>query len=84
MHIKANIYRDDLPHRAVSVYVYLQSRANEENKCFPSIATIAADTKLSKSTVKRAINDLKKSGYVKIENRYRESGAKSSNLFTLK
>jgi len=84
MQTNTNIYQSDLPHRAVAVYVYLQSRANKEHQCFPSIATMAADTKLSKSTVKRAINDLKSNGYLKAEKRFRQNGAKSSNLFTLK
>ena len=29
------LYRMDLPHRAISVYIYLSDRANKENTCYP-------------------------------------------------
>lgn len=51
------IYNSDLPHRAVVVYMYLKDRADKEGKCFPAIGTIARELNLSKSTVKRAIQD---------------------------
>lgn len=44
------IWADDLPSRAVTVYMYLRSRADREGKCFPSVRTISRDTKLSMST----------------------------------
>ena len=50
----------------------------------PDIHTIARELKLSRSTVKRAIADLEKSGYLTKVGRWRESGGKSSNLFYLK
>lgn len=37
-----------------------------------------------KSTVKRAIEDLKRCGYISVERRYRKNGANSSLLFVLK
>ena len=77
------LYRMDLPHRAISVYIYLADRANKENICWPSIPTIAKDLKLSESTTRRAINDLRKLGLVKTEHRYRENGGNSSLLFIL-
>lgn len=43
------IWADDLPSRAVTVYMYLRSRADREGKCFPSVRTISRDTKLSGS-----------------------------------
>jgi DNA-binding GntR family transcriptional regulator len=36
---------------------------------------------LSRSTVKRAIADLKKAGFVRSEPRYRENGSQSSSLY---
>ena len=44
------LYRMELPHRAISVHMYLSDRANKENTCWPSIPTIAKDLKLSEST----------------------------------
>ena len=78
------LYRAELPHRAVAVYIYLADRTNENNECWPAISTIAADLKYSPSTVRRGIRDLKKAGLLEIEQRYRKEGGKSSLLFRLK
>lgn len=59
------LYRTELPHRAVAVYIYLADRTNENNECWPAIPTIATDLKLSTSTVRRGIRDLKKQGFLK-------------------
>jgi DNA-binding transcriptional MocR family regulator len=67
------IYEDDgLPNRAKLVYVYLYDRQDEEHKAWPGINRIASDLSLSRSTVKRAIADLVKAGYVRKEAAYRE------------
>ena len=55
-----HLYRQDLPHRAVAVYIYLADRANKDNTCWPAIPTIARDLKYSESTVRRAMKDLRK------------------------
>ena len=78
------LYRTELPHRAVAVYIYLADRTNENNECWPAIPTIAADFKYSPSTVRRGIRDLKKAGLIETEQRYRKKGGKSSLLFRLK
>lgn len=78
------LYRTELPHRAVAVYIYLADRTNENNECWPAIPTIASDLKLSPSTVRRGIRDLKKAGLLKTEQQYRKNGGKSSLLFRLK
>lgn len=82
-----SIYHSDLPSRAVNVYRYLKDRANKENQCFPAIGTIARDLHLSDSTVKRALNDLEKAGFIKRENRFRtynkKAYGKTSNLYTV-
>jgi predicted transcriptional regulator len=76
-----SIYSSDLPHRAVAVYMYLRDRADKDGKCYPAIGTIARELKLSRSTVKRAIADLELSGCLHKEQRWRENGGKSSNLY---
>lgn len=78
------LYRSELPHRAVSVYQYLHDRANKKGECWPAIPTIASELKLSESTVRRALRDLRGAGLITSEQRYRPSGAKSSLCFTLK
>lgn len=77
------LYRMDLPHRAVSVYIYLYDRANKDGECWPAIPTIAKELKLSQSTVRRALKDLRKEGLITTEQRYREKGGKSSLLYKM-
>ena len=78
------IYADrNLPHRAKTVYMYLRSMSASKGECWPGIKTIAADLHLSRSTVKRALNDLERHGYIQRTPRYRENCSRSSNLYTL-
>ena len=52
------LYRTELPHRAVAVYIYLADRTNENNECWPAIPTIAADLKYSPATAARFSADI--------------------------
>jgi DNA-binding MarR family transcriptional regulator len=79
-----SVYTSELPHRARAVYMYLHDRADKDGKCYPAIGTIARELKLSRSTVKRAITDLEQSGRLLKEQRWRENGGKSSNLYYIK
>lgn len=79
-----SVYTDRyLPGRAVAVYMYLSDRTNRSGTCWPGINTIAKDLNLSRSTVKRALNDLVQHGYLRKDFRYRENGGKTSNLYTI-
>ncbi len=78
-----NIYKDNIPSRAVSVYMYLFHRANSDGKCWPSEKRIAKDLSISHSTVKRAIKDLRNHGYISTEQRYRKTGGNSTLEFTI-
>lgn len=80
----SRIYTSDLPARAITVYMYLKDRAGLKGHCYPSIATMARELKLSRSTVQRAITDLSKAGFISREQRRRENGANSSTLYTLR
>ncbi|MGO5116625.1 helix-turn-helix domain-containing protein [Candidatus Avoscillospira sp. LCP25S3_F1] len=78
------IYADErLPHRARAVYMYLRDRCGRKENCWPGIRTIAADLHLSRSTVKRALNDLERHGYLRRDPRYRDNGGRTSNLYTV-
>lgn len=77
------LYRMDLPHRAISVYIYLADRANKDGICWPSIPTISKDLRLSESTTRRALHDLRKAGLIRMEQRYRENGGNSCLSFYL-
>ena len=77
------IYQADLDHRAKAVYMYLKDHADSEGKCWPGIRTIATELGISRSTVKRALNDLCKAEIISKEHRWRENGSLSSNLYRL-
>ena len=78
-----NIYRSSLSHRARAVYMYLKDHVDSEGRCRSGIRTIAAELGLSRSTVKRALEDLYRAGLVTSEPRWRENGSLSSNLYRL-
>lgn len=75
---------DELPHRARAVYMYLRDRAGCGQDCWPAVNTIAKDLSLSRSTVKRALHDLTRTGLVEKERRYRENGSHTSNRLIVK
>lgn len=75
------IYQSDLSHRARAVYMYLKDRSDRNGRCWPAIKTIAAELGLSRSTVKRALDDLCRAGFLVKESRWRENGSHSSNLY---
>ena len=77
------LYQSDLPSRAIAVYLYLRGRANKEGFCWPAIPTMARELKMSESTIRRALQDLVREGFLIIEERQRESGADSSNNYRL-
>lgn len=78
------LYREEIPSRAKTVYMYLKDRSNAEGECWPAIKTIARDTSMSVSTVKRALTDLQQCGLLQKECRYRENGSNSSNRYFIK
>lgn len=78
-----SIYGEELPHRAVTVYMYLKERANKDNQCYPAMSTIAEELNLSRRTVQRAVSDLIEAGYLMTEQRWRQKGGRSSLLYTV-
>lgn len=77
------VYQSDLSHRARAVYMYLKDRSDAEGQCWPAIKTIGAELGLSRSTVKRALDDLCKAGLLQKDPRWRENGSYTSNLYRL-
>ncbi len=78
-----DIYQSELNHRARAVYMYLKDRSGRKGQCWPGIKTIAAELGLSRSTVKRALDDLCRAGLIIKEDRWRENGSLTSNLYRL-
>ena len=56
----------ELSARAKTVCLYLHDRANGDGESWYAIGTIARDLTLSRSTVKRALNDLVRLGRVEM------------------
>jgi len=77
------VYQSNLSHRARTVYMYLKDRAGKDGACWPGIKTIARELKLSRSTVKRALDDLRREGLISKERRWRENGSLTSNRYRL-
>ena len=80
-----DVYGDhELTARAKMVCLYLHDRANGDGESWYAIGTIARDLTLSRSTVKRALNDLVRLGRGERRPRYRENGGRTSNLYRLR
>ncbi|KGM93984.1 transcriptional regulator [Clostridium novyi A str. 4552] len=78
------VYKSNLPSRAKQVMFYLINRVNAEGTCFPSVRTIASDCGVSERTIQRTMKVLIKEGFLIKEERYRDNGGQSSNLYKLK
>ena len=81
--ILEKVYKSNLPSRAKQIMFYLINRANAEGTCFPSVRTIASDCGISERTIQRTMKVLLEEGFVIKENRYRDNGGQSSNLYKL-
>ena len=78
------VYGDqELSPRAKMVCLYLHDRANKDGESWYAIDSIARDLHLSRSTVKRAIQDLLRLGWIEKWPRYRENGGCTSNLYRI-
>ena len=78
------ISRSERNHRARAVYMYLKDHADKQGTCWPGIKTISRDLGLSRSTVKRALDDLCGAGLVVKESRWRENGSLTSTLYRIR
>lgn len=77
------LFKRNLSHRAVSIYLYLANMADKNNECWPAIPTIAKELKISQSTVRRGLQDLRDAGLVETVQQYRENGGHSSLRYKL-
>ncbi len=77
------VYRSELPYRARVVYMCLKDYADKDGICWPGIKTISRELRLSRSTIKRALDDLCRAKLIAKTPRRRENGSLSSNLYRL-
>ncbi len=76
---KELIENEDLDKYSLYLYAVLSVYMDKDTRqCFPSLDTLAKDTKASKTTVTKRLNNLKDKGYITILNRGRKG-----NLYTL-
>ncbi len=62
----------------------LANHADHANHaCWPSIATLARETSLSKRAVQRQIKALAEAGWIRIERQFRDDGSQTSNRYVL-
>ena len=69
------------PQRAL--LMALSDRANDSGECWPSIATLAKESGLSRTTVKVSLRSLKDAGWIDWKQRRDESGDLTSNRYIL-
>lgn len=65
------------------VLICLANYADEDGKCWPSQATIAAETELSERSVREWLQKLEEAGFVSREPRRRDDGYRASDLIRL-
>ena len=83
MIVPEKIYKLKLTSTEINVYQYLCSRANKQGECFPSQTTIAKAVNMHRSTVNQAIRRLQDKNLLIIEQRRRDNGGTSSNLYRI-
>ena len=58
--------------------------AETDGTCWPNVCRIAADLKLFRRTVQRALADLERHGFLERTHRRRPNGSLTSNFYRLK
>ena len=75
------LYKIGVSSEGKLVYFYLDDRKNAENVAWPALNTIARELSMSRSSVRRAIQELEKIGLVRKEAPYRLNGRATSNRY---
>jgi DNA-binding MarR family transcriptional regulator len=79
--IYTHIYNDErLLGRAKYVYFYLADR-QKDDVAWPGLNTMARDLSMSRNTVKRAVADLERLGYLRREAFFLADGKQTSNRY---
>ncbi|WP_375188457.1 helix-turn-helix domain-containing protein [Sphingobium yanoikuyae] len=77
--IMSQVWEMDLPVREKFVLLAFADAASDEGGCWPLVATIAKKCSMEVRTVRRAVAELEKMGYLK-----RSKRANHSNIWTIK
>jgi len=65
------------------VLLYLADRHNPDFGCFPSLKRLMKDCEMSKPTLIKHLSELELIGLIKIVERFKSDGSKTSNLYQL-
>jgi DNA-binding MarR family transcriptional regulator len=76
-------YGPELKAHGIAVYTVLARFANREGECFPSQATIAKRTGMSRMQVSREVEKLQQLQLITVEPQYGLQGEQRANLYTL-
>lgn len=70
--------------KAFAVFADLCTYASRRGVCWPSVATLAEDTGLSKDSVRRGLNELRDKGMIRWQKQARDDGGNSSNIYQVR
>lgn len=77
------IWNLDLSQSKKLLLLRLDFRSDNDQECWPSIASLAKDLKCSKRTVQRLLKELQEEGYIVASPYFEPNGRQSSNIFRL-
>jgi len=77
------IWNLDLSQPKKLLLLRLDFRSNDDQECWPKIASLAKDLKCSKRTVQRYLKELQEEGYIVARAYFEPDGRQSSNVFRL-
>ena len=75
------LYKIVVSSKGKLVYFYLEDRKDADNVAWPALNTMARELSMSRSSVRRAIQELEKIGLVRKEAHYRLNGSATSNRY---
>ena len=77
------IFKYKLKPRDFTVFACLVKHSDSDCTSFPSYRTIAKECSISQKTVGQALKTLSSKRLIKISNRKRDDGSKSSNIYRI-
>lgn len=82
------VYNDFLESKLLNsdekiVFIVLKKFTDNNNYCFPSLKTLSETTGISKRKIQNILSKLEEKKVIIKENRIKENGSKTSNLYTL-
>lgn len=83
LRIKTELIISTLTDSQFRTLLYLISKSKNQ-KCFPSIRTLASDLNKSPTSMQKILKELEMKGYLTKENRKTDTGKTTSNIYLLK